>query len=159
MKPTQESVHIPAFRRALPRALGVLVAGLALAASAQSPSPSPGPSPKSVNQLKAFFQQNCIRCHGADGSAHNAEGKKLSGLDFTKAARDFSALNGPAADREIRAMVHAIQKGLFFGLSMPAWKDQLSEEDSTLMVREVLLKAEPGKPIQPQPETGGGKPR
>lgn len=137
-------------RRTWRHALGALAALTSLAASAQAPPSSA--APKSVNELRGFFQQNCIRCHGADGSAHNAEGKKLSGLDFTKASQDFRALNGPAADRQIRAMVHAIQKGLFFGLSMPAWKDQLSEEDSLLMVKEVLLKAEHGKAIQPEAE-------
>jgi hypothetical protein len=34
---------------------------------------------------------------------------------------------------------------------MPGWKDQLSQEDATLMVREILLKAEPGKNITPDP--------
>ena len=107
------------------------------------------PTPKTINELKAFYQQNCVRCHGTDGSAQSPEGKKLGGQDFTKAAQDFRALTGPASERELRAMARTIQKGLFFGFSMPAWKDKLSEEDATFMAREVLLKAERGKAIKP----------
>jgi mono/diheme cytochrome c family protein len=112
------------------------------------------PKAKSVNELKAFFQQNCIRCHGLDGSARSPDGKKLGGLDFTQATQDFQTLSGPASEREIRTMIRTIRKGIFFGLTMPAWRDQLSHEDATLMVREILLKAEAGKVIEPGPETG-----
>jgi mono/diheme cytochrome c family protein len=118
-------------------------------ATVASAGQAPAPKVKSIQELKDFYQQNCIRCHGQDGAARTAEGKKLGGLDFTKAAEDFRKLDGPASDREIRAMGRTIRKGLFFGLSMPGWKDQLSEEDANLMVREVLLKAEPGKIIKP----------
>ena len=112
-------------------------------------SQTPTPKTKSIQELKGFFQQNCTRCHGQDGSARTADGKKLGGLDFTQAAEDFRKLSGPASEREIRAMTRTIRKGTFFGLSMPSWKEQLSEEDSNLMVREILLKAESGKIIKP----------
>jgi mono/diheme cytochrome c family protein len=118
-------------------------------ASAAEPAVS---SPKSVPELKAFFAQNCTRCHGQDGSAHTPEGKKLGGLDFTKAARDFRELAGPASEREIRKMSKTIRKGIFFGRIMPSWKDHLSPGEAELMVREILLKAERGKSIQPDPE-------
>lgn len=121
---------------------------LALATLA-SAGQDPAPKTKSVQELKDFYQQNCTKCHGQDGSARTAEGKKLGGLDFTQAAADFRKLEGPASEREIRAMTRTIRKGIFFGLSMPGWKDQLSEEDSNLMVREILLKAEAGKAIKP----------
>ncbi len=71
------------------------------------------------------------------------------GLDFTKAAQDYRTLSGPASEREIRTMIRTIRKGILFGYSMPAWKDQLSQEDATLMVREILLKAEAGRLIDP----------
>jgi mono/diheme cytochrome c family protein len=115
------------------------------AAGAQAPEAKA----KSIQELKAFFEQNCTRCHGRDGSARNAEGKKLGGLDFTKAAQDFRTLSGPASEREIRTMSRAIRRGIFFGRTMPAWKDQLNQGDATLMVREVLLKTELGKVIEP----------
>jgi mono/diheme cytochrome c family protein len=104
---------------------------------------------KSIQELKAFFKENCTRCHGLDGSARAADGKRLGGLDFTKAAHDFRNLSSPASEREIRTMIRTIRKGIFFGHTMPAWKDQLSQEDATLMVRDILLKAELGKAIEP----------
>jgi mono/diheme cytochrome c family protein len=108
--------------------------------------------PKSIQELKAFFEQNCTRCHGRDGSGRSFDGRKLGGQDFTQAAKEFRTLGGPASEREIRSMTRTIQKGLFFGFTMPGWKDQLSPGDATLMVREVLLKAESGKIITPMPE-------
>ena len=119
-----------------------------------------GPQPpraKSIQELKAFYETNCTRCHGRDGSARSPEGKKLGGMDFSQAAKDFRAMNGPASERELRAMSLTIQKGIFFGLTMPGWKHQLSEEDTTLMVREILLKAESGKVITPVRELNASK--
>lgn len=107
------------------------------------------PKAKSIPELKAFFQQNCIRCHGLDGSARGPEGQKLGGLDFTKAAQDFRILEGPGSEREIRKMAKTIRKGILFGRIMPAWKDLLSPDEADLMVRQVLLYAERGKPIEP----------
>jgi hypothetical protein len=78
-------------------------------------------------------------------------------MDFSQAAKDFRAMNGPASERELRAMSLTIQKGIFFGLTMPGWKHQLSEEDTTLMVREILLKAESGKVITPVRELNASK--
>jgi mono/diheme cytochrome c family protein len=123
-----------------------LIAGTSLVSAAE---PAAAPT-KSIQELKAFFAQNCTRCHGLDGSARDSEGKRLGGLDFTKAAVDFRTLSGPASEREIRTMIRTIRKGIFFGYTMPAWKDKLSQEDATLMVREILLKAEAGKAITPE---------
>jgi mono/diheme cytochrome c family protein len=122
---------------------------LATLVSLPAAAESPVLPAKSVTELKAFFQQNCTRCHGLDGSAKSPEGKRLGGLDFTRAAQDFRTLSGPASEREIRTMIRTIRRGIFFGHSMPSWKDQLSMEDATIMVKEILLKAEAGKAIEP----------
>jgi mono/diheme cytochrome c family protein len=100
------------------------------------------PTALGVPELKAFFQQNCVRCHGLDGSAVSPEGKHLKGFDFTSA----KAMSGKT-DQELAC---TIRKGLFFGLAMPSFKDQLSEADALLLVREVLRKAEKGKAIDPK---------
>jgi len=110
------------------------------------------PRAKSIQELRTFFQQHCARCHGLDGSARAPDGKRLGGLDFTKAALEFRNLSGPASEREIRKMSRTIQKGILFGYTMPAWKDQLSQKDAALMVREILLKAEAGKVITAEAE-------
>lgn len=102
---------------------------------------------KSVDELRAFFAENCVKCHGSDGSAHDANGKKLRGFNFTDAK---------AAAKESDAdMVKTIRKGIFFGLVMPSFKARLTEDDAALLVKEVLRKAEKGKAIAPQ--AGGGR--
>ncbi len=100
--------------------------------SAQAPAKSP-------EALRAFFQQNCVKCHGADGSAVGADGKKLKGFDFT----DAKAMAGQTDEK----MARTIRKGIFFGWIMPAFKGQLSEADAQAMVQEVLRKAQKGKAI------------
>lgn len=100
---------------------------------------APAAKPKSVIELRAFYQENCVRCHGVDGSAKGADGKKLGGFDFTEAVK--------VAKESDQEMVKTIRKGIFFGITMPAFKDRLTEEDAGLLVREVLRKAEKGHSI------------
>jgi mono/diheme cytochrome c family protein len=97
---------------------------------------------RTVDGLKAFFAQNCVKCHGADGSALGPGGKKLGGRDFTDAKK-------MAKDQDAD-LVKTIRKGIFFGMVMPSFKGQLSEADAGLLVREVLRKAEKGKAIAPE---------
>jgi mono/diheme cytochrome c family protein len=101
---------------------------------------------KSVDELRAFFAQNCVKCHGPDGSAHGADGKKLGGFDFTDAKK--------AAKETDAEMEKTIRKGIFFGLVMPSFKDRLSDADISLMVKDVVRKAEKGKAITPKQEAG-----
>lgn len=138
MHPIQSHNH-------LGRSLLLSLFALALPLAGQAPVPAT----KSIPELRAFYQRNCLRCHGEDGAARGADGKKLGGVDFTKIADEFRKRGGSDSEREIRAMTRTIRKGIFFGLSMPAWKDQLSEAEAELMVREVLLQAAPGKVIKP----------
>ena len=106
---------------------------LALPLAAQAPAPPP------VQDLRAFFQANCVVCHGADGSATGPDGHRLKGQDFTD-KKDMAGMTDAK-------LVKTIQKGLFFGRRMPAFKDRISEADALRLVQEVLRKAEKGKVI------------
>lgn len=115
----------------------LLVMGLALGAQA------PDRPARSVGELKAFFQANCVKCHGVDGSARDAQGRPLRGRDFTNA-------------REMRGesdagLVKTIRKGIFFGRVMPSYKDQLTEGEALTLVQEVVRKAKRGVPVAPDP--------
>ncbi len=120
------------------RALIVLVLAAALPALSQAPAK---PS-RSVEELKGFYAQNCVRCHGADGSAVGADGKRLKGADFT----DAKAMG----NEKDESLAKTILKGTFFGLGMPAFKDQMSLEEARSMVVNVLRKAEKGRIIGAQ---------
>jgi len=99
------------------------------------------PPVRTVTELKAFFAANCARCHGYDGSAHTAEGKKLGGMDFT----DAKAM----AKQSDARLVKTIQKGIFFGVVMPPFKKRINEADTLLLVQEIIRKAQKGKVIAP----------
>ena len=92
--------------------------------------------------LKGFYQQNCVRCHGADGSAVSADGKKLKGQDFTD--QDWLSKTG---DDE---MVKTILKGKFFGLAMPKFKNTLTEEEARWIVTNIVRKSKKGQVIEPE---------
>ena len=97
--------------------------------------------------LGLFYQENCTRCHGTDGSALGPDGKRLKGHDLT----DEEWLRN-TDDEE---MVNAILNGKFFGLAMPKFKDSLSRDEARRMVTDIIRKSTKGKAIGP--ESGPGK--
>lgn len=94
-----------------------------------------------IGDMKKFYQNNCVKCHGADGSATGENGKKLKGEDFT----DQKWL-GETKDEE---MIKTIMHGKFFGLAMPAFKDKLTQEEAQLLVTEIIRKSKKGEIIAP----------
>ena len=115
-------------------ALALLCLGGALLAS---PPPT---TTRSEAELRAFYQRACVGCHGPDGTAKDPDGKGLKGRDLT----ELSGPHGPSDQR----LVKSIQGGFFFGLSMPAYRQELTEEETLRLVRNVLRKARKGEPIQ-----------
>jgi mono/diheme cytochrome c family protein len=115
-------------------AMLMLVSGIL---AAQAPG---GAAPRNLDQLKEFYQSACAGCHGADGSARGADGKKLKGRDFTDPKENT---NSDAT------MVKTIRKGIFFGKVMPAFKEHLSEAEAAMIVAEIVRKAEKGKAVAP----------
>lgn len=99
--------------------------------------------------LRVFYQQNCARCHGPDGSAVSAEGKKLGGQNLT----DPDWLRGTRDDE----MVKVILKGKFFGLVMPSFKGTLTVDEVQRMVTDIIRKSKKGQVIAPDSERSGGK--
>lgn len=97
---------------------------------------------ESGKDLREFYQLNCIGCHGKDGSAKGADGKRLRGIDFTDAAWQKNAKDAK--------MVKVILKGVFFGWGMPAYKDQLTPEEAQRLVTEVLRTSKKGVVIAPE---------
>ena len=94
--------------------------------------------------LKLFFKQHCVKCHGADGSAHDEKGEKLKGEDFTD--QEWQQ------DTSDEKMVKVIMKGIFFGLAMPSFKDELTKEEAEKLVTEIVRKSKKGKIIAPDTE-------
>ena len=94
-----------------------------------------------IKDMKKFYQNHCVRCHGLDGSARNEDGKKLRGQDFTD--KEWQQ------DTKDEKMIKTIMKGKFFGLAMPAFEKVLTQEDAQVIVTDIIRKAEKGKIIAP----------
>jgi mono/diheme cytochrome c family protein len=94
-----------------------------------------------VSEMKIFYQNHCVKCHGLDGSAVGEDGKKLKGQNFTDTEWQ--------RETEDEEMVKTIMKGKFFGLAMPSFKDKVTEQDAQLMVTDIIRKSEKGKIIKP----------
>jgi len=87
------------------------------------------PTPK---DLGLFYQQNCVRCHGATGNGRDATGKHLRGAVFTDPQWQQNTND--------TAMAKVILKGIFFGLAMPSFNDKLTQDEALGMVKDVLHK-------------------
>ena len=121
------------------RNIGILLAlGLAFAAVHAAAQERPS---RDIDQLKAFYQEKCARCHGEDGAAHSPKGKKLKGRDFTNGSEMMELTD--------KGMAKTIRNGLWLGLRMPGFKSMLNDEEIALMINGVLRQAEKGKKIAP----------
>ena len=120
----------------------VLTAAIVWAGTEARPS-------RELNQLKAFYQEKCARCHGEDGSGHSPSGKKLRGLDFTDANEMMELTD--------KGMAKTIRKGIFFGMRMPGFKSMLNGDEIAMMITDILRTAEKGKKIEPTPPTSPSK--
>lgn len=121
------------------------IARLLLVASACAAAsfPALGSEPvRSEQELRAFYRHSCAICHGVDGSAVAHDGRRLKGRDFTS----VEAMRG-ASDE---ALAKTIRQGLFFGLGMPAFKRDITNEEALILVRDILRKARKGEPILAQ---------
>lgn len=122
----------------LPARLCLVAATLALASlAAQGTGPA-----RPEGELRALYQRSCASCHGDDGSARSRDDRRLKGRDFTAE----NALKG----RSDEELTKVIRRGVTFGLIMPSFKSDLSEEEALMLVRDVLRKARKGVPIGPQ---------
>jgi hypothetical protein len=74
-----------------------------------------------------------------DGSATAPDGRRLRG-------RDLTALENRRGTTD-ETLASTIRNGLYFGLSMPAYKRELSEAEALVMVRDILRKARKGESI------------
>ena len=122
----------------LPARLGLVASTVALTLlSAQGTAPV-----RSERELRAFYQRSCADCHGVDGSARSSDGRRLKGRDFTAEI----VMKG----RSDQDLTKVIRRGVTFGLIMPSFKNDLSEEEALILVRDVLRKARKGEPIDSQ---------
>ncbi len=136
MKQAEDSeIKLPVKRL---RALGIVFFSVIIFAVSMTPVLVQAVAEK---DLGAFYQLSCASCHGADGSAYSAEGKKLRGLNLTDPDWQRSTSD--------EKMVKAILKGKFFGLAMPGFKKTLTGEEIQRMVTDIIRNSKKGELIAP----------
>ncbi len=77
------------------------------------------------NSARELFQNNCARCHGADGKSATELGKLFDSPDLT---------NGKIQKLSRKRMANSISKGRG---GMPAFKKKLSSKEIALLVNYV----------------------
>lgn len=101
-------------------------------------------APRGLPELRDLFSRSCAGCHGPDGSGHAADGRRLKGRDFTSP----QAMRG----RSDQDLENTIRRGLRGGLRMPSFRGELSPEEIRTVVREIVRKAQKGRPIGARPD-------
>lgn len=100
------------------------------------------PPARSIPELRNAFVRTCAACHGRDGSATSPEGLRLKGRNFTS-AEEMRGLS----DADLAA---TIRKGLMFGLRMPSYRDQFTDEEIAGLVR-IIRGARKGEDLAGRP--------
>lgn len=80
-----------------------------------------------VRDLKAFYQERCAGCHGADGSGRSPAGSRLGGRNLVDARW--------LAKQEEANLVASILKGRG---AMPGFRRQLNESEAKRLLKEVI---------------------
>lgn len=80
-----------------------------------------------VRDLKAFFQERCAVCHGADGTGRGAAGDRLGGRPLTDARW--------LAKQKEADLAASILKGRG---AMPGFRRQLNDAEARRLVVEVI---------------------
>ena len=78
------------------------------------------------------FKEKCVLCHGADGSGNTPLGKQLQAADLR--SKDVQK----KTDAELHKVIHDGQT------NMPAFADDLNEEEIAQVIKYVRSLAKPG---------------
>ena len=80
-----------------------------------------------VRDLKVFFRERCVVCHGLDGTGRGPGGLRLGGRNLADARWQ--------ARQEDAALATSLRKGLG---AMPGFGRQLTEAEARRLVTEVV---------------------
>jgi uncharacterized membrane protein/mono/diheme cytochrome c family protein len=95
-----------------------------------APAPRPGPSKPSAPAAadNEFFQQHCVKCHGADGTGSKVRRRQPEIPNFTDASWQ--------ARRSDAQLLASILDGK--GQEMPTWREEITEDQAHRLVARVL---------------------
>lgn len=80
-----------------------------------------------VRDLRAFYRERCVACHGADGTGRGPAGARLGGRNFADARW--------LARQDEAALVASLLKGRG---AMPGFARQLTEPEAKRLMAEVV---------------------
>lgn len=118
------------FLKGLLAGSAVLVALAALLISNGVARGGPDRKPSSRAKVEELFNQNCARCHGADGRGDTPQGKLLKTPDFTDPDwwKDNSRITGTKSLRSVVTRGNA---------AMPAFGKKLTRSEINALVDRV----------------------
>jgi len=92
---------------------------------------------------RQIFEQRCVECHGAEGRGDGIKAPFLS-------PRPGNLVSAAVSAKSDRDLLKVIANGRT-RTAMPAWKDQLSEEDQLAVLRYIRSLIRFSRPLTPPP--------
>lgn len=104
------------------------------------------PSEPVVERGRSIYEQRCLECHGAEGRGDGVKAPFLS----PRPGNLVSAATSAKSDKDLLKVIANGRPRT----AMPAWKDQLSEEDQQAVLqylRSLVRFTRPLTPLPPAP--------
>ncbi|ALA60962.1 c-type cytochrome [Nitrospira moscoviensis] len=105
--------------------------------------PAGQPSAAGVEQGRRIYETRCLDCHGPQGRGDGVKAPFLS-------PRPGNLVSAATAAKSDKDLLNVIANGRP-RTAMPAWKDQLSEEEQRLVLRYIRSLVRFHHPLTPPP--------
>jgi mono/diheme cytochrome c family protein len=101
------------------------------------------PEGTELERGRQIYEQRCLECHGAEGRGDGVKAPFLS-------PRPGNLVSAAISAKSDRDLLKVIANGRA-RTAMPAWKDQLSEEDQHAVLRYIRSLIRFTRPLNPPP--------
>jgi mono/diheme cytochrome c family protein len=121
----------------------VLLAGCLILANAIPPGQAQSPFTDGADIGKRIYEQRCLECHGPEGRGDGIKAPYLS----PRPGNLVSAATSAKSDKDLLKIIANGRPRT----AMPAWKDELTEEEQREVLRYIRSLVRFHRPLTPPP--------
>ena len=122
---------------------GIIISALSALFGISSVLAATGPSEPGMERGRSIYEQRCLECHGAEGRGDGMKAPFLS----PRPGNLVSAATSAKSDKDLLKIIANGRPRT----AMPAWKDQLSEEDQQAVLQYIRSLVRFTRPLTPPP--------